>query len=162
MQDLSLMQFYDGILIYFCFMKIKLFGGLILLILITSCKDDDTSGDYIGSWIATNIEITDCENFTLNDSRSVQCTDNSCYRIVFTDSSAYTFQRGLEFERGTWGADGVNLTFCTENEGEESCRGATGVISVSGMRLSFVEGNEGCITAYIMVREEVIDEGNPG
>ncbi len=143
-------------------MKIKLFGFLFVSILIFSCKDDDTTGDYIGTWIATNVEITDCENFTLNDSRSVQCTDNSCYKIVFTDSAAYSFQRGLETERGTWGASGVNLTFCTDNEGVEECKSATGVISVSGMRLSFVEGNEGCITAFIMVREEIIDESNPG
>ncbi len=143
-------------------MKIKLFGFLLVSILIISCKDDDTSGDYIGTWIATNIEITDCENFTLNDSRSVQCNDNTCFKIIFTDSSTYSFQRGLEFEAGTWGASGVNLTFCTENEGEEDCRSATGVISVSGMRLSFVEGNEGCITGYIMVREEIIEESNPG
>lgn len=143
-------------------MKIKLFGALLFVAFLFSCKDDDTTTSYIGTWVATNIEVTDCENFSLNDSRSVQCTDNSCYRIILTDSAVYTFQTGLSFENGTWAADGVNLTFCRDEEGETVCKTATGVISGSGgLRLSFVEGNEGCVTAYIMNREEENEE-DPG
>jgi hypothetical protein len=140
-------------------MKIKLFACLVGLIFILNCKDDDTTGDFIGTWVASNIEITDCENFTNNDFISVQCNDNSCYRLILTDSSTYSFQTGLELENGTWAASGNTLTFCTDEEGEQNCREASGVLNSSGMRLSFVEGNEGCITGYIMQRE-IPDDGN--
>ncbi|MEP5611958.1 MAG: hypothetical protein ABJP45_06895 [Cyclobacteriaceae bacterium] len=135
-------------------MKIKLFSTLLFMAFLFSCKDEDTTGSYIGIWTASRIDVTDCENFSLNDSRPVQCTDNTCYKITFTDSATYTFQKGLEFENGTWAADGVSLTFCRDDEGEQICKTATGVISASGMRLSFVEGNEGCVTAYVMSKED--------
>ncbi len=143
-------------------MKIKFFTCLVILALLFSCgKDDDTSGSFFGTWVATNIDITDCENFTLNDMRSVQCTDNSCYRLELRDTLTYSFQTGQEFENGTWSADGAVLTFCFEGEDETVCRTATGILSTSGLRLSFEEGNAGCITSYIMVREEE-DEVDPG
>jgi len=141
-------------------MKIKLFGALLFIAFLFSCKDDDTTDSYIGTWVASRIDVSDCENFSLNDSRPVQCNDNTCYKIIFTDSATYTFQIGLDFENGTWASDGVNLTFCQDDEGEQVCKTATGVISASGMRLSFVEGNEGCITAYVMSKEDNATE-NP-
>ncbi|MEP1094856.1 MAG: hypothetical protein ABJG78_07075 [Cyclobacteriaceae bacterium] len=143
-------------------MKIKLFSTLLFMAFLLSCKDEDTTGSYIGTWTASRIDVSDCENFSLNNSRPVQCTDNTCYQINFTDSAAYTFQIGLEFESGTWASDGVNLTFCREEEGEQICKTATGVISASGMRLSFVQGNEGCITAYVMSKEEEAVENPDG
>ena len=135
-------------------MKIKLIFSLLALSVLLNCKDEDTTGDYIGTWIATNIDITDCENFTLNDFRSVQCNDTNCYKIEFNADGSYAFQRGLDTERGTWSADGAVISLCFDEEGEQVCTSATAIIASGGtLRLSFEEGGVGCITAYIMERD---------
>ena len=147
-------------------MKIKLVACLSVLILFTSCeKDDNTSASYIGTWEATNIDVTDCENFTNDNFRSVQCNENTCYRMIFSTDSlgqTYSFQTGLNVEIGTWVASGVVITFCYEDEEDQICRTGTGVIAgTTAMRLSFEEGNEGCITAYIMEKvEDIPEDGN--
>lgn len=139
-------------------MKSKLAVCLLALVFLLNCKDEDTTGDYIGVWVATNIDITDCENFTNDEFRSVQCNDNTCYRISLNADGTYTFQKGLEFEQGNWSADGAVLTFCFDEEGEQSCSEGTGILNSTGMRLSFEEGPPGCITGYILVRE--VDDGS--
>ena len=146
-------------------MKIKLIACLTILIFSLSCgSDDDTSASFIGTWEATNIDITDCENFTNDDFRSVQCNENSCYRMIFNSDKTYSFQTGLSIEIGTWEASGASITFCYEDEEDPICRTGTGVLAgTTSLRLSFEEGNEGCITGYIMEKSESetpVDDGN--
>lgn len=134
-------------------MKIKLFAFLLILLLISSCgNDDDTTGSFLGTWEATNIDINTCEDFEDDNFSSVQCTDISCYRVVFSNDNTYSFKQGLTTESGTWSADGPILTFCITEDGESFCRTLTGTISASGLRLSEEAQENGCITSYIMVR----------
>lgn len=146
-------------------MKMKLLICLlaVVVILVNCSKDDDTSATYVGTWIATNVNVEDCENFTLNETRAVQCTDNSCYRLILTDSSVYSFQRGQDFEVGMWAADGATLSFVVDDEGTSITTQGSGILTSAGLTLSIAEGSPGCVTIYIMEREEeeeVVDDGN--
>ncbi|MEQ9403989.1 MAG: hypothetical protein RIM99_10405 [Cyclobacteriaceae bacterium] len=141
-------------------MKIKFTALLLSTLFLMNCgDDDDTAASYIGTWVATNIDINSCEDFTQDNFSSVQCTDQSCYKITLTDSLTYEFQRVLDTERGTWNSSGVVLTLCRDDEGEQICDTYIGTLNSSGLRLSEAAEPDGCITSYIMERE-VIDETN--
>ncbi len=142
-------------------MKIKIFFPLVALIFVISCNnDDDTTGSYIGTWEATNIEITECEDPANDDFQSVQCNDNSCYRIVFSADGTYNFQLGFDNESGTWTSSGAVITFCIEEDGVQECKEGIGTISGINLRLAFTSETDGCNTAYIMEKvEDTVDDG---
>ena len=142
-------------------MKIKPLFFSLAVFCIAACSDDDnTSGDYYGTWEATQIDTHNCDNSTLDNIQSVQCNDNTCYRIVFNTDFTYSFQRGLEIETGNWEASGVILTLCRDEDGERLCDEPVGALAGSSMRLSYTDADSGCITAYIMQRAATQDDGS--
>lgn len=139
-------------------MKIKFITCLLIILTVVSCgKDDDTTATYLGTWIATNIDITRCDDFEDEDFRTVRCTDNSCYRLIFNNDGTYSFQTGITTDTGTWTADGFNITFCIEDDEGDICTVATGVIS-STLRLTYEAEANGCITAYVFEKLEETDD----
>lgn len=139
-------------------MKIKFITCLLIVLTAISCgKDDDTTATYLGTWIATNIDITRCDDFEDEDSRTLRCTDTSCYKLIFNSDGTYSFQTGITTEIGTWTADGFNITFCIEEDEGEICTVATGVIT-STLRLTYEATANGCVTAYVLENEVADDD----
>lgn len=136
-------------------MKVLLATLVFLAIGLVACNnDDDTTGDYTGTWIAIRIEIADCDDFTMNNTTPEQCNDQTCNRITFGADGNYTFEIELFTETGTWTSSGTTVTFCQIEDGEQICEDATGVITGGVLRLGFQE-DAGCVRTYIMEREEV-------
>lgn len=136
-------------------MKTKIAATLITLGFLAGCgNDDDTSASFFGTWIATNIEIRNCDDPENDDFRSVQCSDVDCYRLDLETDGTYAFQQGLVTQRGDWSATDAVITFVTDNEGETVRTNASGRISSGTLRLTFTSDTDNCETSYIMDRQE--------
>ena len=130
-------------------------AAILLIVFFAGCgNDDDTSATFFGTWIATNIEIRNCDDPNNDDFRSVQCSDVDCYRIELNTDGSFAFQQGLVTQRGDWTASDAIITFSTENEGEIIQTNAVGVISSQTLRLTFTSETDNCETSYIMERQE--------
>lgn len=122
--------------------------------LFSSCNDDDNSAEsYVGTWIATTEETTDCTDARDNSFQMLSCTDVDCFRLTLNGDGTYSFQEGLPTEVGTWSASGRTLSLCTENDGEQTCRFSTGIFQGAGLLFSISDEDTGCTTMYTMERE---------
>lgn len=137
----------------------RIFLPLVLIALtLVSCDEEvDPRTKYLGSWLGTNIEITDCDNFEDEDFRTLRCNETSCNRLIFKDDGTYSFQRGLVIENGTWTVEGINITFCVEEDEGDICSMASGSLT-SVLRLTYEPQENSCVTAYVFSKEEAADE----
>lgn len=130
---------------------------LITSVWLISCSDDDNTGNFIGTWVASSIVITDCQDGNRNGTNEVSCDDVSCYRLVLDGSdNSYSFQRGLTIERGTWDVNDF-LLLCMDEEGERTCEQFAVQFSGISMILTSDSTSSGCVTNYFFSPETPVD-----
>lgn len=116
------------------------------------CGDDDSSGNFIETWVASSITVSDCSDPARNGTNAVSCDDVTCYRLELNGDDSYTFQRGLSIENGTWGV-GDFLQLCMTEEGETSCENFAVQFTGISMVLTSDSTSSGCVTNYFFSPE---------
>lgn len=129
---------------------------LISCVWFIGCGDDDSSGNFIGVWVANSIVVTNCQDDNRNGANGVACDDVSCYRLELNEDNTYSFQRGLGIEEGTWDVDDF-LVLCVEQEGEIDCENFSVQFSGISMILTADSTSSGCTSSYFFDPETPTD-----
>ncbi|MEP1033301.1 hypothetical protein [Ekhidna sp.] len=129
---------------------------LISCIWFIGCGDDDSSGNLIGTWVATSILVSDCQDGNRNGANDVSCDEVSCYRLALNGDDTYSFQRGLGTDNGTWDV-GDFLRLCMTEEGETSCEQFAVQFSGISMILIADSTSAGCVSTYFFNPETQAD-----
>ncbi len=137
--------------------KILLLLLAISLIWTSGCKDDDKTGSFVGLWIGTKIEVTDCTDPTDVSQENLSCDDTECYRLELNGDNTYFYQEGLPSKTGNWSTAG-GITLCVLEDGEEVCETFAATVNSTTLTLSETNEDSGCVTSYIFTRTEEMEE----
>ena len=120
-----------------------------------NCKEEDDAGNlYVGVWMGTILEASECDSEE-NDFRSdLACDDNSCNRLTLNSDGTFSFQEGLPTKSGTWNVTGTTLSLCIDEEGELECIDYTSTLG-SRLTLSLLSESTGCNTTITFEREVI-------
>lgn len=111
------------------------------------CSDDDSSGNFIGTWVASSVAVSNCQTDARNGTDPLTCDDVSCTRLELNSDNTYSFQRGLAVSNGTW-SGGSTLELCQDEEGEIVCERFGVQFSGISLILTADSTSSGCISTY--------------
>lgn len=129
---------------------------LITCIWFIGCSDDDSSGNFIGTWVATSVVVSNCQDDNRNGADELACDDVTCYRLELNADETYSYQRGLGVETGTWDSGDV-LRLCMDQEGEITCESFGVQFSGISMILTADSTTSGCISSFFFDPEVPAD-----
>ncbi len=112
------------------------------------CSDDDSLGNFVGTWVASSVTVSNCQDEARNGTDQVSCDDVTCTRLELNSDKTYSFQRGLSIERGTWDG-GSSLELCKDEEGEIICERFGVQFSGISLILTTDSTSSGCISSFI-------------
>ncbi len=114
----------------------------------SSCSDDDAKNDLLGSWVATTIVNSSCDDSSDDGTTTPTCTSEDCIRIVFTEGSEYEIQiiesGATRRESGTIRIDGSTIDLCEEEEGASVCNRFSFSVSSTTLVLTMTDESTGC------------------
>lgn len=135
-------------------MRPSLLKSLILIVFVTSfiylssCSEDDAKNDLLGSWVATTIVNSSCDDSNDDGTTTLTCTTEDCIRIVFSEGSEYEIQitenTANRRESGTVRIDGSTIDLCEEDEGVSVCDRFSFSVNSSTLVLTMTDESTGC------------------
>ncbi|WP_436516011.1 hypothetical protein [Ekhidna sp. To15] len=129
---------------------------LIICVWLIGCNDDDSSGNFVGVWVAKSVAVTNCQDDNRNGTNGISCDDISCYRLELNEDGSYTYQRGLGTEEGTWDVNDF-LTLCVDEENELVCENFSVQFSGISMILTADSTSSGCTSSFFFDPEVQTD-----
>ncbi len=128
--------------------------SLVLIVFVTSfiylssCSEDDAKNDLLGSWVATTVVNSSCDDSNDDGTTTLTCTTEDCIRIVFSEGSEYEIQitenTASRRESGTVRIDGSTIDLCEEDEGVSVCDRFSFSVNSSTLVLTMTDDQTGC------------------
>lgn len=135
-------------------MKSPFFKSYVLIafiasfVCLSSCKEDDASNDLLGSWVATSVVKSSCEDSSDDGTSELTCTTEDCIRVIFSEGAEYEFQvtesSATRRQSGTVRLDGSTMDLCEEEEGVSLCDRYSFSVSSSTLVLTIANESTGC------------------
>lgn len=148
------------------------------LLFFASCKEEDNTQkenqeNIIGTWIATEVSTTACEDPDSDASSSLECTSANCLTYQFVSDTTQLFiittiTDGItRNESGIYMVSKSQVSFCAEEEEDGLVCTASDLLFVQDnsialtMTLTTTSEETGCIEVVTLVKqeEEVEEEG---
>ena len=121
---------------------------VLILILLMACNNDDAESGLVGTWTAVNFQRSNCTDGSDNGEGALECTDQTCEQVIFTDSSTFIITRtemGAPFsDSGDLTISGDMLTVCEDDDDELICFEYTFALSENTLFLTSSEEDTGC------------------
>ncbi len=139
--------------------------GLLAIAAMVACGDDaekENLAKLEGSWLATAYLLSDCDNEDQNVNRVLDCTQQECIKYTFSVDSAgtrtYVKQETVggvtQSEAGKFSVGESSVSFCQENDGEETCTKSSLDISKTNLTLTTSLEDSGCTEVIRFEKEE--------
>ena len=132
------------------------FFALFLLLLI-ACNNDDAEAGLVGTWTAVSSQRSNCDDASNDAEGALECTDQTCEQVIFTDSSTFIITRtemGASLsESGDLTISGDMLSVCEDDDGEIICFEYTFALSENTLFLTSSEEDTGCTLRTEYARE---------
>lgn len=142
-------------------MRQLLWFTILFIALACNDKDEEAENNLVGSWVAINFAVANCEDIRDNDTGNIDCSDLNCQRYIFSDSTTFIVQittdGATQSESGTLNVDGDRLTLCSEDEEEVICEVFSFVLDENSLTLSEAADSTGCVRRVGYLREATTD-----
>lgn len=132
----------------------SIFTIVITFLTLISCGDDDDKKNeerLIGSWVAVQTEVTECNDPNQNFTQNLSCTEEACTTLILNEDGnyQYTVKENLVgiTESGIWSLSGNTITFTFSDEDVETTYQRNFTISDDVLILTNTVESTGCIEA---------------
>ena len=143
-------------------------GSLVVLIGITSCgkdKEEENRDNLIGSWTATVLISSECEDPEDNGDETLGCTDSNCIKYLFSVDSTGV-QRFIKrvtangvtiSESGIFSVGETRIEFCQEEDEELICESYRLTVNPSALQVGLPDDG-GCRQELVLIKDEEDEE----